>query len=362
MFSCASDDDDGGGNMPPVVEPPVVEPPVEETGVNVDLAAMPFDSLSTYRFFIGDDLAEMEPNERMLAYAPISTLFSDYAHKSRFVWMPEGTSASQGEDGRILNFPDGTVIIKTFYFDNVLPANERRIIETRVLYLDAGDWKFAEYVWNDAQTEATLDLSGSTTLVEFTNEEGDEQTVNYRLPAEAECLTCHKSGETAIPIGPKPQNLNADYTYPDGSSGNQLMKWFEAGYLSQEPDLSAITTVVPWDDPVHDLELRVRSYLDINCAHCHREGGHCDYRDIRLAFSESGDAENQGVCVNTQEFIDGSQRFIISPGRQERSAMFFRMNAIDEQFRMPLLGRTVQHTEGLELISTWISQLAGECD
>lgn len=307
-------------------------------------------------------MANMEPNDRMLIYEPISILFSDYAHKLRYVWMPEGTAATQGVDGEILGFPDGTVIIKTFYYDNVLPANERRIIETRVLYKELGEWKFAEYVWNEAQTEATLDLAGSNTLVEFINDSGEEQLVNYRIPAEAQCFTCHKLGETTIPIGPKPQNLNAVLSYPDGSSDNQLMKWYEAGYLTQEPDISAINTVVRWDNPNEDLELRVRSYLDINCAHCHREGGHCDYRDIRLAFSESDEEENLGICVNTQEFIDGTQRFIVSPGSEARSAMFYRMNTLNEEIRMPLLGRTVQHVEALELIETWINQLEGECD
>lgn len=324
---------------------------------------MPYDSLSSYNFFLGDTMANMAPNTGLLAYEPISTLFSDYAHKLRFVWMPEGTSAEDsGEDHNIFNFPDGTVILKTFYYDNVQPANERRLIETRMLYKEAGAWKFADYVWNDEQTEAVFDLGGSTTPVAFIDDNGAEKTVNYQIPAEAQCLTCHKRGDDPSPIGPKPQNLNAEYAYPDGSSGNQLTKWFEAGYLNEQLDLDQINTVVKWEDASLDLELRVRSYLDINCAHCHREGGHCDYRDIRLGFNESTNPTALGVCVTPQEFLNGTQRYIVNPGTPSKSAMYFRLNSTAEEVRMPLLGRTVRHDEGVEMIESWINQLTQDCD
>lgn len=352
-LGCGPDDDE---NPPPPPPPPV------DTSVKIDLASMPYEQLSEYRFFVGDDFSEMNPNEGMLLYEPISTLFSDYAHKIRYVWMPEGASANIEEDHRILDFPDGAVIIKTFYYDNVLPTNERRIIETRVLYKENGEWKFAEYVWNDEQTEANLDLSGSNTFVEFTNDANEVQAVNYRIPAEAQCLTCHKMGEAAIPIGPKPQNLNADFDYPDGSTSNQLMKWYAEGYLSAEPNPASINTVVKWDDPALDITLRVRSYLDINCAHCHREGGHCDYRDIRLGFNESDNAEALGICITPQEFLDGTQRFIVNPTIPSKSAMFYRLNSTAEEVRMPLLGRSVVHQEGLEMIESWINQLDDNCD
>lgn len=356
VFLSACENDDGTDPGPGLVEPPV------DTGVNVDLAQMPLDSLSSYRFFVGDRMSDLETNEGLLEYEPIATLFSDYAKKLRQIWLPAGTTTTRTTDGRILEFPDGAVILKTFYYDNVMPTGQRRIIETRLLYKEAGQWKFAEYVWNDNQTEAVLQLNGGTTLVEFMNDAGEIVTVNYRIPAEAQCLTCHKMGETAIPIGPKPQNLNALYQYPDGSVANQLRKWHEVGYLAEPPATESILTVVDYNDPSQDLEERVRSYLDINCAHCHREGGHCDYRDIRLAYSESATAEALGICVTPQEFLDGNQRFIVTPGNIDKSALYYRLASNQEEVRMPLLGRTIRHEEGLTLIENWINQLEQECD
>lgn len=356
ISACGRDDDDM--LLPPVVPPP---PPVEETDVNFDVATAPFDSLSTYRFFTGS-LREMNPNEGLLEYEPISTLFADYAHKTRYIWLPPDTKASYQGDGRVVDFPDGTVILKTFFYNTVLPANNKRIMETRMLYKEAGEWKFAEYIWNEDQTEATLDLRGRNVPLEFIDDAGNERSVVYRIPSEAECLTCHKSNGEATPIGPKPQNLNADYTYPDGSRMNQLSKWQAAGYLASDFDANNIQTVVRWDDPDQDLYLRVRSYIDINCAHCHTAGGHCDYRPIRLAFEESADEVNMGVCVTPDDFLGSSLVNIVSPRNTNKSALFYRLNSTAEMVRMPLLGRTLIHDEGLALIETWINQLTTVCD
>jgi uncharacterized repeat protein (TIGR03806 family) len=353
------DDDKNNGSGGPALPPP---PPVEMTDVNVNLAEMPYDKLADYRFFTGERMADLQPNERVLDYKPISGLFSDYAHKSRFVWMPEGTTATQGSDGNIVDFPEGTVMIKTFFYDNVQPTGETRLIETRLIYKQDGGWRFADYIWNAAQTEASFSLDGGSTLVEFIDEDGELKSINYEIPSEAQCLTCHKIGDNASPIGPKPQNLNSTLTYSDGSSGNQLQKWFEAGYLAAQPDPESVETVVAWDNPTFSLDLRARSYLDMNCAHCHREGGHCDYRPIRLAFQETSIDANLGICVIPNEYIDDSQLFIVNPGNEAKSALFYRLNTTEENLRMPLLGRTIQHTEGLALIENWINSLTQECN
>ena len=68
----------------------------------------------------------------VLPYEPINSLFADYAHKKRFVWMPEGTQATYDGDGKIFDFPQGTILVKTFFYENVLPANDTQIIETRI--------------------------------------------------------------------------------------------------------------------------------------------------------------------------------------------------------------------------------------
>src|SRR6478609_4393001 len=88
---------------------------ISNAKVTVDIDAKPFEKLSEYHFFKGD-LKELIPNDRVLPYDLITTLFSDYAQKARFVWMPEGTSAKYSKN-EVLDFPVGTVLIKNFYYN-----------------------------------------------------------------------------------------------------------------------------------------------------------------------------------------------------------------------------------------------------
>lgn len=334
-------------------------------GAKVDVSNFPLPTLSGYHFFKGR-MADHYPVPGVLPYAPISGLFSDYAHKLRFIWMPEGVSASYVSDDRVLDFPDGTMFIKTFYYDHVQPADARRIIETRLLFKRNGQWEFADYVWNAEQTEATMDLTGSYTPVTWTDDNGMERTINYRIPSTAECQTCHKDNGLPIPIGPKPQNLNSTFDYDDGYAynpgpKNQLRKWAEIGYLRPSYPKNIVTTV-RWDDPAMDLNSRVRAYVDINCAHCHRENSHCDYRPMRFAFNETSDPANLGVCIPPDDPLLPQHTYIVARGSTARSLLHYRISSAEEAERMPLLGRTIVHDEGVALITQWINSLSPPCE
>ncbi len=322
-----------------------------------DIDEVPYQTLSEYNFFEGA-LAGLNPVNGVLPYEPINSLFSDYSLKKRFVWMPSGVKANYVSDHETLNFPKGTVLIKNFYYDNVQPENNRRIIETRLMIKKESGWVFANYVWNNAQTEANFDLLGSFTEVEWI-QNGETKFVNYRIPPESECFTCHKSAVNSIPIGPKPQNLNSNYIYEDGDK-NQLQKLIEMGYLENSLP-SSINTVVNWDDPSQDLNMRMRAYVDTNCAHCHSDDRHCDYRPLRLEFKDSGEETNMGVCVTPDTAVPGYTKIVV-PNDVGLSSLHFRMNTTLEEYRMPLLGRTLIHEEAISFVEEWINSLTTVCE
>lgn len=322
-----------------------------------NLANMPYQNLSEYNFFSGT-MADLNPVYGVVPYEPISALFTDYAHKKRFIWMPVGVHAEYVNDYTVLDFPVGTILIKNFYYENVHPDNTTRIIETRLMIRKETEWVFANYIWNDDQTEAVMDNSGSYTSVEWA-QNGETLSTNYRIPSPSECYTCHKVGATTSPIGPKPQNLNKLFNYESGTQ-NQLEKLAAVGYLNSGYP-NTIETVVDWQDTSNPLDLRVRSYLDINCSHCHFDDGHCNYRPMRFAFHESGDETNLGVCVEPQELFDGLD-YIVSPGNINRSMLYFRVNTTLAQRRMPLLGRAIVHEEAVAMIEEWINSLSTVCD
>jgi len=343
--------------------------------VSVDLTQVPYPVLSDYHFFVGD-LKDQIPALNVLPFKPASSLFADYAHKNRFVWMPPGLKASYNGDNNALELPVGAALIKTFYYDNVqnvTPAGARRIVETRVMIRTATGWMFADYVWNAAQTEAYYDLAGSVTPIDWIDENNVTRHVDYRIPAESQCIVCHKKRIMVdnveqtifVPIGIKPQNLNFGFTYSN-SSRNQLSKWIEMGYLENNFTFPSIAnSTINYEDTSKPLELRARSYVDINCSHCHQDGRHCDYRPMRFAFSETNNnSTNMGVCVNTEDMQDFPPALskIVSPGMINRSMLYYRINTTDESYRMPLHGRTLIHEEGVLLMQQWISSLTNQCN
>lgn len=334
----------------------------ESSFVNFNIDAVPYTKLSTYAFFTGE-LKNLNPNTKVLPYEPASSLFTDYASKKRFIWMPNGVKSSYDGDNKSLNFPVGTVLIKNFYYNTIQPGNTTKIIETRLMIKKSSGWIFAEYLWNDAQTEAELVTgtdftSGSSKNITFKKDNGDVITTDYRIPSETECLACHKLDNKPIPIGVKPQNLNVSYSYPNGIK-NQLQKLVDEGYLQSYP--SNIVSTVNYKDTSKPIDIRLRSYLDINCAHCHQENARCDYRAIRLSFSQTTALSKIGVCVMADEPIDPSLERIITPGNPAKSVMHFRLNSINENNRMPLLGRTIVHDEGVDLLKQWINTLTQNC-
>ncbi|WP_338732340.1 SO2930 family diheme c-type cytochrome [Mangrovimonas cancribranchiae] len=349
LFSCSSDNND------------YIEKPQDEqtSPVVFDIDNVPYQNLSDYHFFEGD-ISNLQPVYGVLPYNLINPLFSDYAKKQRFVWMPKNTSATYISDGDILDFPEGTVLIKNFYYTNVLPNDTKKIIETRLMIKKPTEWVFANYVWNNDQNEAYLDLDGSFEDFQWNDESGNLNTVNYRVPSGAECHTCHKYGEVSIPIGPKPRNLNTSYNYSDGVK-NQIQKWREFGYLN---DISSedVNAMPSWKDTNVSLGLRARAYLDINCAHCHSEQAHCAYRPVRFDFESSENPTNQGVCIEPDTDLGVGLTHIVTPGNPSRSVMHYRISATDESVRMPLLGRTLVHQEGVTLIENWIASLNTNCN
>ena len=335
----------------------------QDTRVTLDLDKFPYNKLSDYNFFEGA-LNAIQPGYGVLPYKPISSLFTDYALKERFVWVPVGETARFVQDNKSLDFPLGIARIKMVSYNNVLPTNTTRIIETRVMVKTQNGWDFAEYVWNDAQTEAFLETTedGGYTEVNWLKD-GQERFVNYRIPAKQQCVICHTNDFETLPLGIKPQNINSMLSYDDGSN-NQLQKLIDFGYL-EDALPESILTVVDWKDASKSLEQRAKSYLDINCANCHIDGGQGDYRVIRLGYSDTvNNDENAGVCVDADTPIPGlmGQKHI-APGDPENSIIYYRMSVTgDQPYKMPQFGQSLVHTEALVVLEEWINSINQTCD
>lgn len=327
---------------------------IEVSPVVADLTQVPYPKLSDYKFFKGN-LKNLIPAIGVLPYKPASELFTDYAEKLRFVWLPKNTKATYESDYRVLNLPVGAVLIKSFLYNNEITTGGRRIIETRLMIRKENDWIFADYVWNNEQTEAFLDLQGSTVPISWVRN-GTTEAINYKIPNESQCVTCHAIEDNNYPIGIKPQNLNNNYSYTGGEK-NQLLKWKEVGYLEDNLP-SSIETVVDYTDTSKPLTARIRSYFDIQCASCHQDGGSAYFVNVRYDYYLTNNFANMGVCVTPSLQIPGLiQSKIIKPNNATNSTLHYMMNTNNTFFRMPRVGRTIVHQEGVALVEEWINSL-----
>jgi len=96
------------------------------------MSSTPAPTLAAYRLFT--DEGARHPNAGVTPYALNTPLFSDYAEKSRFLYLPPGTHAAYRAQGP-LDLPVGATLIKTFAYpaDFRHPAEKVRMLETRLL-------------------------------------------------------------------------------------------------------------------------------------------------------------------------------------------------------------------------------------
>ncbi len=291
--------------------------------------------LSQMGVFTGN-LSDLNPAQGVQLYEVHSTLFTDYAQKQRLIRLPEGQGMRYNNTDLLPTFPENTLISKTFYYniDDRNPALGKKIIETRIQLKVNGSWLVGDYIWNEAQTEATYRETGSTEAISYIDINGQTQNVNYQIPSKQDCFTCHNSNAQTFPIGLKLRNLNF---IPSYTNQNQL-DYLKGLGLMQGVN-SGNTTVLPdWTDATnYSLEDRARAYMDINCAHCHKPGGDA-YPAVNLDLSLETPFADSGIYTNRNNIIE-------------------RFRSVVPVYRMPKIGRTVEHVQALEMLEEYINTL-----
>ena len=310
------------------------------------------------------DLATLDPAPGLIPYRVNTPLWSDGAEKRRWIAVPhDGTPDNPGE--RIgftrtgeWTFPAGTVLVKHFELDldETQPGPPRRL-ETRLLVLAEGGTAYgATYKWNARGDDADLLVDDLTEPLTVRTAAGDRRQAWY-YPNPRDCATCHNP-QAGYVLGVKTRQLNGPIAYAaTGMVDNQLRAWNHAGLFHPELDeaeIPGLPRAVPLDETAAEPEVRVRSYLDANCAHCHRPNG------VRARFDARVDTD-----LGAQGLIDGEignllgigDARVVAPGDLARSILHRRMASRDANLRMPPLGRDVPDAEALAVVRAWIESL-----
>jgi uncharacterized repeat protein (TIGR03806 family) len=294
--------------------------------------------LSEMGVFSGN-LADLTPAENVHLYDLNSRLFTDYAHKQRLIRMPDGEAMQYNNNSLLPIFPDNTLISKTFYYyeDESNTDSNKIIIETRILIKTEGTWKVGEYLWNEEMNEAVYTEQGSVIPISYMNTEGITQEVQYQIPSNDDCITCHHIYEDVTPIGPKLRAMNFSPQNSDISI-NQLQHFIDIGLLEGISNVSNIEVLADWEDEINfDIFERGRSYIDINCAHCHQPGGYVP-TGFLLDFRLETDFETTGIYSH-------------------RGQIESRIQSTTPTYLMPQLGRSLVHNEGVTMLLEYLEAI-----
>lgn len=302
------------------------------------------------------------PRQGVVPYDVSTPLFSDYAAKSRTVWVPPGKTATYQENGQI-EFPVGTIITKSFGLapDMRTDAN-LRWVETRILVRTDTGWYVAAYEWDEAQKKADIRPGGLVQEKRFVRPDGKDAVAQYLIPGQAQCKKCHEQDGKVATIGVRVDQLNHDFTYPDGARENQIARWAKAGVLAGAPAAPA-PKLAKWDDPSSGtVEQRARAYLDSNCAYCHNEKGEARTSGLFLGVGVT-DAYKLGACKTPVAAGKATADYLydIVPGKPEKSILVYRMAETAPAIAMPELGRSLVHDDAIALLSDWIKGMPGGC-
>ncbi|NVB36474.1 hypothetical protein G6O69_01430 [Pseudenhygromyxa sp. WMMC2535] len=338
---------------------------------SVDLDALPYEQLSEYGFFVGETLRELEPAAGVFPYTVVSPLFSDFAGKARFLHLPEGAalhvdweaaSPGPGGEGELWEWPEGSVVIKNFYFDldRSDPGKDEnaRLIETRLLVRFPEGWEVYTYVWDEGESDAVLTKYGQLIEVAFTDTEGVAATQEYKVPSLEQCGSCHARDNELYTLGPVSPQMNY-LVERDGEMVNQMQWLADQGLFDEAlPALDDYPTMV---DPLGEsgtLDERARSYLHANCSHCHRQDGGAGISGLRYPYWESASV-HLGICKPPAAAgaASGGRPYDIVPGDPDQSIVVYRMESLDPMVKMPELPSRVLNPDGIALISEWITAM-----
>jgi uncharacterized repeat protein (TIGR03806 family) len=304
------------------------------------------------------DLATLTPAAGLVPYEVNMPLWSSGLSKKRWVMIPnDGVPNSPAEqitysENHAWQFPVGTVFVKHFARpDNNAP------LETRLFVHGKDGWGGVTYKWRPGGNEADLAEDG---LVE--NLTLDGQTFEYLYPSRNQCWQCHQAGTGPV-LGFRTRQINRDFTYPNGTTANQIESFSAAGFIPlnlRKPDLANVITSADIDDPDLSDEHFVRSYLDSNCSHCHQPDGSARaFFDARLITPLT----NQSlVCGPLIDGLGLPAPAVLKPGSLENSVLFHRVTSTIPSVAMPPIARGPVDYNAVARIANWLlSMNADSC-
>jgi hypothetical protein len=253
------------------------------------------------------------------AFEPAFALWTDGAHKQRYLYLPPGTQIDSSDMDH-WQFPIGTVAIKEFSLGG-------KRLETRVIMrLGADEYWMGALAWDEGATAPRYVPEG------LSNARGTD----HDIPSSTQCGTCH-NGEPGKLLG------------------------FSAVQQPRVPaELLTHPMSRPFTPPGEATAQRALGYLHANCAHCHNPNGSArpdTSMDLRLSVS---DRDVRKTAAYRTTVGQPPQSFIHAELPDRASVLLARMSTRDPSQQMPPLGTEHVDPQGVASVLAWLDTLDRE--
>jgi len=377
---------------------------LEKRPAETQAKAFPLDLKDTGLFL---SVAGHQVARGLVPYQVNAPFWSDGLLKERYIALPVGKGDGPAGPATLTgkggwNFPDGTVILKSFAtVPDAGQPGRKQWIESRLMVKQQNEWAGYSYRWDDSGNAATLVASdGAEREVIHTGPDGKTRRQKWRYPSRAECMVCHTRAAN-FTLGLCTAQMNTVMDYSGGKAG-QIQVLGALGTVVPEADYrqSALAearsrgvslglkdqALAEWEknlgpqpgqrplsdqgrllppakypalvnprDTSADLNLRARSWLHSNCSACHQEAGGGNAR-INLEFATSLDQMRLLDEKPLHTTFDLPDARLVAPGSPERSVLLKRISTRGTG-QMPPLASHLPDEEGVRLISDWIRSL-----
>jgi hypothetical protein len=342
-----------------------------------------------------------------------SPLWTDGAHKQRWVVLKAGTSIGFKEKDDYYDYPDGAVFIKEFALDTVAGDSRSRIRwETRLLVnrkenqdpsrpdVLVDRWYGFSYKWRKDQKDADLLADTGFKASVRTWPEGlgkPSRMKKWSFPSRDMCLQCHRTEQGMDLHGRSVLGFfTAQLNRPSSRDPavNQLDELFRLKVLSgvRPPFFDRSPRWLGLDDKVEGkdansfevLEMKSRAYIAANCSGCHGTRGlevgavfgvnhnfdfHTGSPAMRMQYtSVSWDFGLSEVAPRVENAVEESLWgvYLLTPRFAQKSVILFRqkqrntappedITAFDpDRNQMPPMGSFEVDQKAVKVIGAWI--------
>jgi len=307
--------------------------------------------------------ASMTVTPGLIPYSVNVPMWADYATETHYAAIPNHAAPFTPDQqvnvspNGTWTFPAGSIFVQTFEIatNETLP-NQKRRLETRLLVRSTNGAVYGvTYKWRPDNSDADLETGGSTEPITVTAATGT-RTQTWYYPSLSDCLVCH-APSAGLVLGVNARQLNGNHAYGT-TTDNQLRTWNRLGLFQPALDEALIASyprLANLNDAHASLEERFRSYMDVNCAECHRPGGSGITMDARYETPLAKQNMINVVPAKGNLGVEGAR--IVTPGDTSRSVLWGRMNTTNPVVKMPQLDHDQIDTNAVRVTGEWINSL-----